>query len=78
MPTDINEQLVIELRRISVLLALNLAKGQSQREQIYILARVGFQPKEIADILDTTANTVSVALSRSRKGRQRDRIVEDA
>ena len=78
MPTDINEQLVIELRRISVLLALNLAKGQSQREQVYLLARVGFQPKEIADILGTTANTVSVALSRSRKGRQRDRIVEDA
>ena len=70
MPIDVSEKLVIELQRISVLLALNLTKGQSQREQIEILSRIGFQPKEIAKILDTTTNTVSVALARSRKVRR--------
>lgn len=67
MPATINEQLIAELRRISILLALNLTKGQPQSDQIEVLATVGFKPKEIADILDTTPNTVSVTLSRRER-----------
>lgn len=39
----------------------------TQREKILFLSKAGLPPKEIADILGTTANTVSVALSKSRK-----------
>jgi DNA-directed RNA polymerase specialized sigma24 family protein len=39
----------------------------SQNEKILFLGRVGLAPREIAEILDTTTNTVSVALSKARK-----------
>jgi len=50
------------------LTALNVVKGmETQKEQIATLSDAGFQPKKIADILRTTSNTVSVALSAIRK-----------
>jgi DNA-binding CsgD family transcriptional regulator len=42
-------------------------KGLSQTEQIATLSRSGFSPKEIAEVLGTTANTVRVALVGIRK-----------
>ena len=39
----------------------------TQREKIAFLHKVGLPPKAIADILGTTANSVSVALSKSKK-----------
>lgn len=39
----------------------------TQREKIVFLSKAGLQPKAIADILGTTANSVSVALSKSKK-----------
>lgn len=39
----------------------------SQKEKVLFLGRVGLAAKEIADILGTTTNTVSVALSNARK-----------
>jgi DNA-binding CsgD family transcriptional regulator len=39
----------------------------SQTEQIASLSRIGFSPKDIADVLGTTANTVRVALVSIRK-----------
>ncbi len=77
MPVQIEEKFIAELRRISILLALNMTKGQSQREKIEILAGVGFQPKEIAEILGTTAGTVSVTLTRSRKDRRGEQRNEE-
>ena len=67
MTVDPSEKLVAELKRISILLALNITKDQSQRQQIEFLANVGFQPREIAEILHTTPNTVHVTLSIHRK-----------
>jgi DNA-binding CsgD family transcriptional regulator len=32
---------------------------------------VGFQPKEIAELIGTTANTVNVSLNRLKKGARR-------
>jgi len=50
--------------------ALGLVKGiKTQKEQIALLSDAGFQPKQIAGILGTTSNTVSVALSAIRKER---------
>lgn len=70
--STIDERLVNELRRISILLALNLTKDNTQTDQIQILARIGFKPKEVAEILGTTANTVSVTLSKTSKKRSRE------
>jgi DNA-directed RNA polymerase specialized sigma24 family protein len=49
------------------LLGVIAVKGLPQTQQIAILSRVGFTPKEIADVLGTTANTVRVALVGIRK-----------
>ncbi len=42
---------------------------KTQKQQIAFLSDVGFQPKEIADVIGTTSNTVSVALHAIRKDR---------
>ena len=63
-----NEKRILsELEKISKLLALNLIKGLNQREQIETLSGAGFQPREIAEIIETTPNTVSVTLAKSRR-----------
>ena len=62
------EEILQELQRISKLLVSIATKDQTQqKDQIDTLSRVGFEPKEIADLLDTTPNTVSVALSQLKK-----------
>jgi CRP-like cAMP-binding protein len=49
--------------RLVNLLALLLTQERTQAEQIDLLNRAGFRPAEIASLLGTTSNTVSVALS---------------
>ncbi len=62
------EDILEELRKISRLLVLIATKDSlQQKDQIGLLARAGFKTKEIADLLGTTAGTVSVALVRLRK-----------
>ena len=53
------------------LTAIGLFGDKTQREKIELLSSVGLQPKEIADLLDTTANTVNVALSGIRKKKRK-------
>jgi hypothetical protein len=48
-------------------MAIGLPKEISQTKKIEILSSVGLAPKEIAEILGTTSNTVSVTLSGIRK-----------
>jgi DNA-directed RNA polymerase specialized sigma24 family protein len=45
-------------------------RGLNQRESIGILDTLGFTPKEIAELLGTTSNTVRVTLVAIRKGRK--------
>ncbi len=52
------------------LTAIGLFEEKTQREKIYLLSMAGLPPKDIADILDTTSNTVSVSLSIMRKERK--------
>jgi hypothetical protein len=60
---EINNELVVEkLDRMLRLLALMATNGMSQTDQIATLDRAGFAPREIAGILQTTSNTVRVAL----------------
>jgi len=61
------DEILQELRRISKLLALTVTRDMKQREKIELLSGIGFQPKEIADLIGTTPNTVSVILAGIRK-----------
>ena len=64
------------LDRIITLLAAGIAVDKTQRERIRLLSSAGLAPKDIAEVLGTTANTVRVALTgirRSRRGRGRSR-----
>jgi len=49
------------------LLAISLTADKSQGEQIALLKKATFQPKEIANLLGTTPNAVSVSLSKMRR-----------
>jgi hypothetical protein len=50
------------------LLALNIVKDlKVQKDKIITLSSFGFGPSEIAGLLGTTPNTVSVALSEMKK-----------
>jgi DNA-binding NarL/FixJ family response regulator len=50
---------------------------QTQRERIMFLSRAGLTPKAIADILGTSPNSVSVALSKMKKGAANNGSAED-
>lgn len=59
--------ILIRLQAISM-----VERFATQREKIAFLSKVGLGPKVIADILGTSANTVSVALSNMKKGTTAD------
>ena len=61
------EVVIARLGTIIKLLAMSVAEGKTQTEKIRILSAAGLAPKEIAEILGTTPNTVRVALSGLRK-----------
>lgn len=61
------DEILQELRRISKLLALTVTRDMKQKEKIELLSSIDFQPKEIADLIGTTPNTVSVTLAGIRK-----------
>ncbi len=61
-----------QLKRIANLLALLSVKDEPQVEQIAVLGSAGFSVAEIAELLGTTRNTVSVTLSQ-RKTKKRAR-----
>ena len=65
---DINRK----LDRIVRLLALSVvSQVGSMKDKAIQLNRVGLAPKEIADLLGTTPNTVSVALSAARRSKKK-------
>jgi DNA-binding CsgD family transcriptional regulator len=70
--TNRDDDILEELRKATRLLSVIATQGLSQRDQIVALARVGFTPKETAELLGTTPNTVSVYLSAIRKERSRN------
>jgi hypothetical protein len=62
-----DEKILAELQRITKLLAFTLIKGMRSNEKYKALYDAGFPPKEIAQILNTTSNTVSVELNKLKK-----------
>jgi len=61
------DDILSELRKIGRLLTLLATKDLGQKEKIALLSTAGLQPKEIADLIGTTSNTVSVRLAQIRK-----------
>jgi DNA-directed RNA polymerase specialized sigma24 family protein len=59
--------LVGKLDAIIKLMVFAMADGKSQTEQIRLLSAAGFGPKEIAEAIGTTSNTVRVTLFSLRK-----------
>ena len=57
------------LDKIARLLALSVVADRPQAEQIRVLGASGFTPSEIAGLVGTTANTVSVTLSKQKRER---------
>ncbi len=64
-----HDDLLKELKRITKLLTMIATKDLKQKDQIRILDSLKFQPKEIAELLGTSANAVRVALHSIRKQR---------
>jgi DNA-directed RNA polymerase specialized sigma24 family protein len=62
-----DEQAIQKLDRALRLLAAIATRGLSQTDQIALLDRAGFAPKEIAEIVGTTSNTVRVGLVSIRR-----------
>ena len=68
MNDDQFEVLMKRLGTIEKLLASSILKEKTnQKEKITTLSSFGFTPSQIAEMLDTTSNTVQVVLSRERK-----------
>lgn len=58
-----------QLKRIANLLALLAVKGETQPEKVQALAAAGFSVAEIAGLLATKPNTISVVLYKSKKAK---------
>lgn len=56
-----------ELKMVRRLLALSLIEGKKKREQIELLAAAGMDRHDIAELVGTTAGSVSVEISNMKK-----------
>jgi len=70
-PDSSPENATLVSQRIANLLALLLVTGKPQPEQISLLSAAGYTSGEIARLIGTTRNTVSVTLSQRRKGKRK-------
>jgi len=61
------KELSNKLDTIIRLLALNVVQGKDLKNQVSILTSFGFQPKEIAEMLNKTPNHIRVILHGLRK-----------
>ncbi len=72
MTDDRYSQLEAKLDTIIRLLALEIAFGPGTlKDRAVRLQRAGLASREIAELCDTTPNTVSVALSKAKADRKR-------
>jgi DNA-binding CsgD family transcriptional regulator len=71
MNDPVSEEISHKLDVLIRLVAMGLCGEKTQREKISILDMAGLTPKVIAEMLGTTPNTVSVALSGLRRERKK-------
>ena len=67
------DEILLRLDSLIRLLCIHIVRDLTQKEQVSLLARAGFQPKAIADLIGTTPNTVSVTLSDLRRQKESKR-----
>ena len=65
------KELLVRLDALIKLTTISSMKDQTQKEKIVLLDSVGFGPKQISEILNTSSNTVNVALSNIRKKKEK-------
>jgi hypothetical protein len=66
-----NEESTNDLQKTMKALLLVQIGGWKQRQQVELLDRVGFRQTEIAQLLGTTGNAVSVRLAEIRREAKR-------
>ena len=71
MNETLSQEVANKLDVLIRLVAMGLYGEKTQKQKIDILDMAGLQPKEIAEMLGTTSNTVSVALAGLRKERKK-------
>jgi CRP-like cAMP-binding protein len=71
MAKSFEDLVLAKLDNLLRVMTIGVTREMKQNDRIALLNRVGFQPKEIADLLGTTGNTVNVALSNLRKGKDK-------
>lgn len=64
MDKNFEKEVLRKFDTVIKLLTISSLKGEKQLEKIKILSGEGLPPKEIADLIGTSANTVSVALNK--------------
>jgi DNA-binding NarL/FixJ family response regulator len=67
MDKNFEKEILKKFDTVIKLLTISSLKGEKQLEKIKILSGEGLPPKEIADLLGTSPNTVSVALNKLKK-----------
>jgi DNA-directed RNA polymerase specialized sigma24 family protein len=74
MPQTTEQLIATKLDQLLRIVALMATRDLKQRDRIAILNQAGLQPKDIANLLGTSSNTVRVelvALRKSRSARKR-------
>lgn len=62
-----DKELLQTQKEIVMLLAILVRRGSLQSTSIQEMSSVGFSPKRISELLNTSPNSVSVALHKSKK-----------
>jgi len=75
---DVLERIEWKLDQMLRLTALQVTAGLKQTLAIQLLAAAGFDRRLIAELLDTTPNTVSVTLSTSKKAKKQNSKAREA
>jgi len=61
------KEIIERLDKLTRVVAISNTRGLTSTDRIILLSQAGFPPREIADMLNTTPNVVSVTLSLRRK-----------
>jgi hypothetical protein len=69
MDDSVNTAVLHKLDLLIKIGAANLVAGKNFKEQVKILSSLGFQPKDISELIGKTANNVRVMLNNIRHGR---------
>lgn len=67
-----DKEILQTLKEIVMLQAILVRRGTLQSTTIQEMGSAGFSPKRIAELLNTSSNTVNVALHHARKAKNKN------